>query len=81
LVVLLEGVSARDKVEITFENCEYLANKPKRQALIETIAKYQMGNDKKGMLFTDFLNKEKPLPPMAENFSGPIEEILALYRG
>ncbi len=81
LVVLLDGISASDKVEITIENCEYLTNKPKKQGLIETIAKYQMGNDKKGLLFTEFLNKEKPLPPMAENFSGPIEEILALYRG
>lgn len=81
LVVLLDNISANDKVEITLENCEHLTNKPKKQDLIETIAKYQMGNDKKGLLFTDFLMKEKPLPPMAENFSGPVEEILALYRG
>lgn len=81
LVVLLDNISANDKVEITLENCEHLTNKPKKKELIETIAKYQMGNDKKGLLFTDFLMKEKPLPPMAENFSGPVEEILALYRG
>ncbi len=81
LVVELENITADDKVEITFENCLYLANIPKTRALTETIAKYQMGNDQKGLLFTDFLKKDKPLPPMAENFSGPIEEILALYRG
>ena len=40
-----------------------------------------MGNDKKGLLFTEFLKTEKPLPPMADNFLGPIREIEALYRG
>ena len=81
LTVILEGISPEDKVEIVLAECEYLVNQDKKQALTETIAKYQMGNDKKGLLFTEFLKSEKALPPMAENFSGPIEEILALYRG
>lgn len=81
LTVVTDGITAEDTVEILIENCEYLANKDKKQELTETIAKFQMGNDKKGLLFTEFLKTEKPLPPMAENFSGPIEEILALYRG
>ncbi len=81
IAILLEGVAPTDKVEIEFLDCVYLTNIDKKQALTETIAKYQMGNDKKGILFTEFLKTEKPLPPMADNFSGPIEEILALYRG
>ena len=40
-----------------------------------------MGNDYKGMIFTEFLKNEKSLPPLAENFTGPINEILKLYRG
>jgi hypothetical protein len=81
LTVILEGIAPQDKVEIVLAECEYLVNQDKKQALTETIAKYQMGNDKKGLLFTEFLKSEKALPPMAETFSGPIEEILALYRG
>ncbi len=68
-------------VEISFSDCLYLANKDKKQELTETIAKFQMGNDYKGMVFTEFLKNEKSLPPLAENFTGPIKEILKLYRG
>ncbi len=81
ITLLLDGIAPTDTVEIEFLDCEYLTNIDKKQALTETISKYQMGNDKKGLLFTEFLKTEKPLPPMADNFSGPIEEILALYRG
>ena len=77
ITILLDGIAPTDTVEIEFLDCVYLTNIDKKQALTETIAKYQMGNDKKGLLFTEFLKTEKPLPPMADNFSGPIEEILA----
>ena len=81
VTILLEGITPADTVEIEFSDCEYLTNIDKKQALTQTIAKYQMGNDKKGLLFTEFLKTEKPLPPMADNFLGPIREIEALYRG
>ncbi len=68
-------------VEVDLESCTYLANEDKKQALIKTIAKFQMSNDTKGMLFSDFLKNEKPLPPMAEDYMGPIREIMKLYRG
>lgn len=81
IAVYLENITATDTVEIEIKDCEYLANADKRASLIETISKYQMNNDTKGLMFGEFLKSEKQLPPMAENFSGPIEEILALYRG
>ena len=68
-------------VEILIDDCTYLTNMDKKQELIQTIAKFQMANDYKGMLFTDFLKNEKPLPPLAESFAGPIREIMKLYRG
>ena len=68
-------------VEIFFEDCTYLTNMDKKQELIQTIAKFQMANDYKGMMFTDFLKNENPLPPLAECFAGPIREIMKLYRG
>ena len=70
-----------DYVEINLDGCNYRANKDKKQELTETIAKYQLGNDYKGMIFTEFLKNEKPLPPLADTFSGPIKEIMKLYRG
>jgi hypothetical protein len=81
--VLCVTVSAApsDAVEITLNDADYLKNRDKKQELTETIAKFQMGNDYKGMIFTDFLKNEKSLPPLAENFTGPIKEILKLYRG
>ncbi len=68
-------------VEIFFEDCTYLTNMDKKQELIRTIAKFQMANDYKGMVFTEFLKNENPLPPIAECFAGPIREIMKLYRG
>ena len=68
-------------MSVELSTCDYLANMPKKEALIETISKYQMGNDSKGRLFTDFVLNGGNIPPVAEDFSGPIEEILALYRG
>lgn len=80
-VVTVKNVSPEDSVSVGLSTCDYLANMPKKEALIETISKYQMGNDSKGRLFTDFVLNGGNIPPVAEDFSGPIEEILALYRG
>ena len=79
--VLLQGIKPTDTVEIVFETCTFLANRDKKEELIETISKFQGGNDIKGACFTDFVLKDKALPPVAETFSGPINEILSLYRG
>ncbi len=70
-----------DEVIVTIEGCDYRTNKDKKTELTETIAKYQLGNDYKGMIFSDFLKNEKPLPPLADTFTGPIKEIMKLYRG
>lgn len=74
-------VSPKSKVEIVLSDCTYLTNRDKKKELTETIAKFQMGNDYKGMVFNAFLEAEKGLPPLAEDFVGPIKEILKLYRG
>ena len=74
-------ISPKSKVEITLSDCTYLTNKDKKKDLTETIAKFQMGNDYKGMVFSSFLESEKGLPPLAEDYMGPIKEILKLYRG
>lgn len=79
--VNIDNLSPADTAEVTLAKCTFLANPDKKEALIETISKFQMLNDVKGSYFTDFVLKGSSLPPMPENFSGPIREILALYRG
>lgn len=79
--VILSNIKPTDSVEIILEFCDYSANKPKKEELIEVISKYQTGNERKASLFNDFVLYEKPLPVLSENLSGPIEEILELYRG
>ncbi|MBQ7837773.1 MAG: DUF5110 domain-containing protein [Clostridia bacterium] len=72
--------NAESAVEIVLEKCSFLKNKPEKELLIETIAKFQMGNDRKGMLFTKFLKNGKKLPSVSKDMAEPINEILDLYR-
>ncbi len=67
-------------IEISLENCEYLKNEDKKKALTNVISKFQMSTDYKGMLFGGFIKGEKDIPNVSKDFSGPIEEILKLYR-
>lgn len=68
------------KIEISAENCTYLKNEDKEQALIKIISKFQMTTELKGMLFTGFI-RGGSMPKVSEDLSGPIEEILELYYG
>ena len=81
LTLTVADVLPTDEVTVTLTTVTALANRPKREELIETIAKFQMNNDVKGRLFKEFVNNDTPVPPCAESMSGPLEEILALYRG
>ena len=81
VTVKISAVKPSDKVEIVITTSTFLANTPKKQALTETIAKFQMLNDAKATLFNDFVLKDKLMPPLSDSMSGPLEEILALYRG
>ncbi len=66
-------------IEINLENCVYLKNENKKQALTGVISKFQMSTDYKGILFGGFVKGDKPLPSnISDDFAGPIKEILAL---
>ena len=73
-------VSARNTqtVEVKLQNCIYLQNEDKKQALTRVISKFQMSTDYKGMLFGGFIKGEKEIPKVQEDFRGPIEEILKM---
>ena len=60
------------------QNCIYLQNEDKKQALTRVISKFQMSTDYKGMLFGGFIKGEKEIPKVQEDFRGPIEEILKM---
>ena len=65
-------------VEISLQNCDYLQNEDKKQAITRVISKFQMSTDYKGMLFGAFVKGEKEMPKVQDYFSGPIEEILKM---
>ena len=67
-------------VSLELDNCTYLENADEKQLLINTIAKFQMGNDIKGIKFTSFLKNGKKMPKVKKCFAGPINEILKLHR-
>ena len=67
--------------QIVIENCEFIRNPDEKQELIRTIAKFQMSNTAKGFLFNSFIRKDKALPHLSKNISGPLKEILSFYRG
>ena len=65
-------------VEIVAENCTFLKNEDKKEALIKLISKFQMSTDRKGMLYTSFVKNGKSLPNASKDFKEPIEEILGM---
>ena len=60
------------------QNCIYLQNEDKKQALTRVISKFQMSTDYKGLLFNGFIKGEKDIPNVSDDFKGPIEEILKM---
>jgi hypothetical protein len=79
-IQLTISAKTTSKIEILFTDCTYLANMDKKQELIQTIAKFQMGNDKKGMMFKKLLDNTKKIPSVSKDMAQPIEEILKLHR-
>ena len=74
-VTLTAGAEAT--TEITVQNCEYLKNTERRQALIHTVAKFQTLNDTKNK-FNKMLKTGKIPAGISKEFAGPIKEIFAL---
>ena len=65
-------------VEITAENCTFLKNEDKKEALIKLISKFQMSTDRKGMIYTSFIKNGKSLPRVSKEFREPIDEIIGM---
>ena len=68
---------AEDTVEITLENCVFLKNEDRRQALIRTVAKFQTLNDTKNK-FNGMLKSGRIPAGISRDFAGPIREVMNL---
>ena len=68
---------AEDTVEITLENCVFLKNEDRRQALIRTVAKFQTLNDTKNK-FNGMLKSGRIPAGISKDFAGPIREVMNL---
>lgn len=76
--VSLENVKNNETVEVTLIGTTCTSNADTKEALVETISKFQCKNDVKLTQYIKFV-KNPSLPiPCSEPFKGPIEEILAL---
>jgi hypothetical protein len=78
--ILLEGITPSDEVEVTLFVCTFLANKEKREELIDVISKFQINNEKK-RLFNEVLKDDTFLNKIPKKYREPLMEITALYRG
>ncbi|MBQ8015776.1 MAG: DUF5110 domain-containing protein [Clostridia bacterium] len=67
-------------VEIALDGCSYLANADMKQELTNTISKFQMSTDRKGMIYNSFIKNGKSVPKVSKDFKEPIEEILKMHR-
>lgn len=66
------------KITIELDDCDFLKNKEFKEATIDLISTYQMGNDKKIEMFSKTLI-DKTLPEnVSSTLLGPIKELLKL---
>ncbi|MBR6552590.1 MAG: DUF5110 domain-containing protein, partial [Clostridia bacterium] len=78
--ILVEEVTPSDEVEVILSVCTFLANKEKREELIDVISKFQISNENK-RLFNEVLNDDTFLNKVPKKYREPLMEITALYRG
>ncbi len=71
-------VKNNEEIEVELINYKPVTNQPRRDALIETISKFQGNNNRKMVQYYSFINDISRPVPCEEPFRGPIEEILAL---
>ncbi len=65
-------------IQVEISNCTYLKNPDKNPELVKTIAKFQMGNDIKGIKYSSLLKTGKVKGSIPKNCKGAIKEILDL---
>lgn len=78
--ILLNDITPSDEAIVTLSVCTYLANKEKKEELIDVISKFQISNENK-RLFNEVLKDDMFLNKVPKKYREPLMEITALYRG
>lgn len=82
LRVEVKEISPEKEVEICLENVKVLENENMRDLQINTVSKYQMSNNKKKVIFTDYVNGKKAMPVSIKDcYRLPLEEIEEMFKG
>ena len=76
--LMLNDVAANEEIEVDLVNYKARENTEKREALIETISKFQCQNDLKLMKYKKFIEDPTMKIPCGEPYRSAIEEILSL---
>lgn len=78
MLVHLEHVLPSNKIIVVLKNVTVYQNVDKKEALIELISKFQISSNKKGKVYTDFVNNPNGKIPGSKRFKPLIQEILDL---
>ncbi|MBR2877302.1 MAG: DUF5110 domain-containing protein [Clostridia bacterium] len=78
--LVIKNVKPDDEVNVTLSVCTYLANKEKREELIDVISKFQINNENK-RLFNEVLTNDTFMSKIPKKYREPLTEIASLYRG
>lgn len=78
LAMELEHILPQESVKVILYGYQKLANQDTKEALIETISRFQSQMEMKFARYTKYIDDPVLPVPFKEPFKGPIEEILAL---
>jgi alpha-glucosidase (family GH31 glycosyl hydrolase) len=78
--IYVEGVAPTDEITVELTVCTFLANKEKKEELIDAISKFQISNENK-RLFNEALKDDTFIAKIPKKYREPLLEITSLYRG
>ena len=67
-------------VIVKIENCKFLTNKNKKEALIDLISSYQMDNFKRADNFIEVIRNDNITFDKDDDYYGPLNEIIKAYK-
>ena len=67
-------------INVQIENCKFLTNKNKKEALIDLISSYQMDNFKRADNFIEVIRNDNITFDKDDDYYGPLNEIIKAYK-
>ena len=78
--IIVKNITPDSELQVTLSVCTFLANKEKKEELIDVISKFQINNENK-RLFNEVLRDDNFLNKVPKKYREPLTEITSLYRG